>query len=449
MPWRGHFRATLVLGVPIIGSLLAQMAIGLTDTIMVGWYGVTELAAMVLASSMFFIFFIVGSGFAMAVMPVVAGAAGAGDDRQVRRVTRMGIWISLIYCAAAMPILWNFKALMILIGQKPAIAAIGQDYMRIAQWGMFPAMLVMTLKSFLSGIERPGWVLWATIIGGVANGVLNYALIFGHWGAPEMGVRGAAVASVSTAMLTFLVLALYSAWHHDFHHYGIFTRLWRSDWPAFFDLFRLGWPIGATMLAEVGLFSASAVMMGWIGTRELATHGIAIQIASISFMIYLGLANAATIRVGHALGRGDNSGIWRAGGAAMALQLGFAALAVALFLGKPAVLISLFLNRSQPGSAGIIAYGIGLLAVAAVFQVVDGLQAVTLGVLRGLKDTRVPMICAVFSYWVVGMPVGYVLGFRLGFGGYGVWAGLVTGLALAALTLLWRYAVVLRRLSTG
>ena len=449
MPWSGHLKATLVLGLPIIGSLLAQMAIGLTDTIMVGWYGVTELAAMVLASSVFFIFFIVGSGFAMAVMPVVAEAAGAEDRRQVRRVTRMGIWISLIYCVVAMPVLWDFKALMILMGQKPQIAAIGQDYMRVAQWGMFPAMLVMTLKSFLSGVERPGWVLWATIIGGLANGVLNYALIFGHWGAPEMGVRGAAVASVSTATVTFLVLALYSGWHREFRGYAIFTRLWRSDWPAFFDLFRLGWPIGATMLAEVGLFSAAAVMMGWIGTRELATHGIAIQIASISFMVYLGLANAATIRVGHALGRGDPSGIWRASAVAMLLQLGFAALAVALFLSRPKTLIGLFLDASHPGSAEIMAYGVGLLALAAVFQVVDGLQAVTLGLLRGLKDTRVPMICAVFSYWVVGLPVAYLLGFPLGFGGYGVWAGLVVGLALAALTLLGRYRVVLRRLSRG
>ncbi len=449
MPWSGHLKATLVLGLPIIGSLLAQMAIGLTDTIMVGWYGVTELAAMVLASSVFFIFFIVGSGFAMAVMPVVAEAAGAEDRRQVRRVTRMGIWISLIYCVVAMPVLWDFKALMILMGQKPQIAAIGQDYMRVAQWGMFPAMLVMTLKSFLSGVERPGWVLWATIIGGLANGVLNYALIFGHWGAPEMGVRGAAVASVSTATVTFLVLALYSGWHREFRGYAIFTRLWRSDWPAFFDLFRLGWPIGATMLAEVGLFSAAAVMMGWIGTRELATHGIAIQIASISFMVYLGLANAATIRVGHALGRGDPSGIWRASAVAMLLQLGFAALAVALFLSWPKTLIGLFLDASHPGSAEIMAYGVGLLALAAVFQVVDGLQAVTLGLLRGLKDTRVPMICAVFSYWVVGLPVAYLLGFPLGFGGYGVWAGLVVGLALAALTLLGRYRVVLRRLYRG
>jgi len=446
LPWRDHFRATLVLGLPIIGSLLAQMAIGLTDTIMVGWYGVTELAAMVLASSMFFIFFIVGSGFAMAVMPVVASAAGEEDHRQVRRVTRMGIWISLIYCTAAMPVLWNFKALMLLIGQKPEIAAIGQDYMRVAQWGMFPAMLVMAVKSFLSGIERPGWVLWATIVGGLANAVMNYALIFGHWGAPEMGVRGAAVASVTTATLTFLVLAVYSGRARGVRDYEIFVRIWRSDWPALFELFRLGWPIGATMLAEVGLFSASAVMMGWIGTRELATHGIAIQIASISFMIYLGLANVATIRVGRALGRRDPGGIWRAGATSAGLQLGFAALAAGLFLLKPAFLIGLFLNTENPDSAGIIAYGTGLLAVAAVFQVVDGMQAVVLGVLRGLKDTRVPMICAVFSYWIVGMPVGYVLGFKLGFGGYGIWAGLVTGLALAAVTLLWRYRIIARRM---
>ncbi len=444
MPWRGHLKATLALGVPIVGSHLAQMAIGLTDTVMIGWYGVTELAALVLASSMFFVFFIVGSGFAMAVMPVVATEAAEGNHRQVRRVSRMGLWITVVYCAAAMPILWNFKTLMVLIGQKPEVAAIAQDYMRVAQWGIFPAMLIMVLKSFLGGLERPGWVLWATIAGGFANAALNYALIFGHWGAPELGVRGAAIASVSSATVTFLVLAIYASWQRDLRPYRIFARLWRPDWPALTELFRLGWPIGATMLAEVGLFSASAVMMGWIGTRELATHGIAIQIASVSFMVYLGLANVATIRVGRALGRRDPGGIRRAGATSAALQLGFSALAAMLFLWKPEALIGLFLDTSNSGSAEIIAYGIGLLAVAAVFQVVDGLQVVALGVLRGLKDTRVPMLCAVFSYWVVGMPVSYVLGFRLGYGGYGIWAGLVIGLGLAAVTLVWRYYYLMR-----
>lgn len=446
LSWSGHLKATITLGLPITGSLIAQMAIGLTDTVMVGWYGVEELAAVVLATSIFFVFFIVGSGFAMAVMPMVASAEGAGDGRQVRRVVRMGLWISVFYCAGAMPVLWPFEWLMLRIGQDAEIAALSQVYMRIAQWGMFPAMLIMVLKSFLSGVERPNWVLWGTLLGALANGLLNYALIFGNWGAPEMGIRGAAIASVLSASTTFAALALYSRLQPALARFDLFSRLWRPDPEALSEVFRLGWPIGATMLAEVGLFSASAVMMGWVGTRELASHGIVIQIASMSFMVYLGLANVATVRTGRALGRKDITGIWRASATVAGLQLGFAVVVVVAFLSVPEFLIGLFLDLSKPESAAIVAYGAGLLALAAAFQVVDGAQVVALSVLRGLKDTRVPMICAVISYWGIGLPAGWLLAFPLGNGGTGIWTGLVIGLTMAAVTLLWRFAWLFSRM---
>ncbi len=447
MTYRAHLKATMVLGLPLIGSLLAQVAVGVTDTVMVGWYGVTELAAVALASSIYFVFFIVGSGFAMAVMPMAAAAEGEGDRLQVRRYVRMGLWITVFFCAALMPVLWNFGALLRAMGQTPEIADLAQDYMRIAQWGIFPAMLIMVLKSYLSALERPAWILWGTVLGAIGNGLFNYAFIFGNWYAPELGIQGAAVASVLTASLTFAVLAIYSQWQPDLKDYAIFSRIWRSDWPAFFEVFRVGWPIGATMLAEVGLFSASAVMMGWIGTDELATHGIVLQIASLAFMIYLGLANVATIRVGRAMGRGDLSGIWRASITVTVLQVATAAIVIAAFLLVPEGLTGLFLDADNPKSGDIIAYGVGLLMVAAAFQIVDGLQVIALSVLRGLKDTRVPMICAVFSYWVVGVPASYVLGFNYGFGGHGIWSGLVIGLALAAITLGWRFVIVMRRLT--
>ncbi len=449
MPWRGHFKATLTLGLPIIGAHLAQLAVGMTDTVMVGWYGVTQLAAVTLATSVFFIFFIVGSGFAMAVMPMVATASGEGDERQVRRITRMGLWISLVYCALLMPVLWNYQALMLLMGQKPEIAALGQDYMRIAQWGMIPMMLVMVLKSMLSALERPNWVLWGTIIGALANALFDWVLIFGHWGAPELGVRGAAIASVGTSTIVFLVLAAYTTLQRDLSRFTIFSRLWRPDWPAFAEVFRLGWPIGLTMLAEVGLFSASALMMGWLGTRELATHGIVIQITAFSFMIYLGLANVATIRVGRALGRRDGSGLWRAAMMVTMLQLGLSALFSLVFLLAPEPLIRLFLDSDKPASAEIVAYGRGLLALSALFQVFDGLQVVYLWILRGLKDTRVPMIGAVVAYWAVGVAASYGLAFRLGFGGYGVWAGLVIGLSLASVFMVLRFFAIYRRAMAG
>jgi len=445
MRWRDHLKATLVLGLPITGSHLAQIAVGLTDTIMVGWYGIDELAAVALASTLFFVIFIVGSGPALAVMPMAASAEGGGNTGQVRRVVRMGMWITVIYCAVWMPLLWNFKAILIAIGQKPEIATLAQDYMRIMQFGLFPAILIMVLKSFLLALERPGLILWGTILGATTNALANYALIFGNWGAPEMGVRGAAVASVSTAMVTFLVLAIYAQVQPVLRQHAIFIRIWRPDWPAFREVLVLGWPISATMLAETGLFSASAVMMGWIGTVELATHEIAIQITSISFMVYLGLSNVATVRVGRALGRGDPTGIWRATVTTFVLQLMVAVVMIVLFLSIPERLIGLFLDASEPRAATIISYGAGLLMLAAAFQIVDGLQVVALSALRGLNDTRVPMIIAAISYWGVGMPAAYVLAFHAGFGGYGIWAGLVIGLTLAAIMLIWRFLVLMRR----
>lgn len=435
MPWSGHFKATLALGLPMVGSHLAQMSVNLTDTLMLGWYGVNELAAVVLAGSAFFLVFIVGSGFALAIMPMVANAEGENDIVQVRRVVRMGFWITVIFCTFAMPAMWQMEAFLLAIGQKAHVAVLAQDYMRIAQWAMFPAMLVMVLKSYLSALERPQWVLWATLAGTVINALLNYALIFGNWGAPELGVKGAAIASLMTATVTFIVLFAYANFNPALKKYDLFVRIWRSDWPAFWAVFRLGWPIGAALLAETGLFSATAVMMGWIGTVELATHGIVLQIAAMTFMIYLGLSNVGTVRAGRALGRKDGVGLRRAAWVVIASMMLVSICVVAMFLSIPEHLIALFLSRSDPAAPAIIAFGISLMVVAAAFQVADGLQVVLLGLLRGLKDTAVPMVLAVISYWIIGLPAGYLLGFTFGYGGVGVWVGLVVGLSLAALTL--------------
>ncbi len=437
MTYPGHARAVLVLGLPLVGGHLAQFAIGLTDTVMLGWYGVEALAAVTLGHTYFFTLLIMGSGFAWAVMPMVAAFDAEGDETSLRRVTRMGLWLSLLFAIAAMPLMILSEPVLRLTGQSAALSADAAEYLRIAGWGLFPALLVMVLKSYLAALERTQFVLWMTVIAAVANGVLNYALIFGNWGAPELGLAGAAWASVGTQLVSLAGSVAYAALvlpQHD-----LFRRLWRPDWEMFARVFRLGVPIGLTSLMETSLFAASALMMGWLGTVPLAAHGIAITLASGTFMIHIGLSNAATVRAGNAYGRRDRAHMARGALVVSFLSLGVALMTVALFLLAPEPLLSQFLDADDPARPDIIAIGTGLLAMAALFQLVDGAQVIALGLLRGVQDTAVPMVIAALSYWVVGLPVSYVLGFSLNLGGIGVWTGLVIGLAFAGVLLMWRF----------
>lgn len=434
-----HTRALLVLGLPLIGSHLAQMLLHVTDTVLLGWYGVDELAAVVLAASSFFVTFILGSGFAQAVMPMVATALGQGDVTQVRRDARMGLWLSIAFGVAIYPLFWWAEAVFLALGQTPEVSRLSQDFLRIAGLGMVPALLVMTLKSYLAALERTQVVLWVTLGAVVVNGLVAYMLIFGHYGAPELGIRGAAIASLAVQWLTFVLLAIYAAWLPELRSYHLFQRFWRPDWQAMGAVFRLGLPIGLTGLAESGLFQATALMMGWIGTVELAAHGIAMEITALSFMVHLGLSNAATVRAGRATGESDARKLRDGAKVAIVMSLIFGVVMVALFLTTAPHLIALFLDLSNPRSAEIISFGAGLLAIAALFQLADAMQVMALGLLRGIRDTTVPMVAAAVSYWLIGIPCAYVLAFKLGMGGIGLWLGLVIGLTAAASTMMARF----------
>lgn len=439
LTFSAHARATLVLGLPLIGSNLAQMLLHVTDTMLLGRYGVNELAAVVLATSAFFVTFILGSGFGQAVMPMVASALGRGDEVQVRRDTRMGLWLSIAFGALTYPLFWWSEKLLLALWQPPEVARFAQDFLRIGGLGMIPALLVMTLKSYLAALERTQVVLWVTLAGVGVNLVLAYMLIFGHWGAPELGVRGAAISSLVVQVVTFALLAGYAAWLPELRHFRLFQRFWRPDWQAMHQVFRLGWPIGITGLAESGLFMATAMMMGWIGAVELAAHGITMEVAALSFMVHLGLSNAATVRAGRADGAGDGQSLRDGARASIVLSFAFGLSMVTLFLTLPTPIIGLFLDRAKPDSAEILAFGVKLLAIAALFQLADAMQVMALGLLRGIKDTRVPMVAAAVSYWMIGIPSAYVLGFHSGLGGVGLWLGLVIGLMFAASTMMWRF----------
>ena len=437
LSYPAHAKAVVFLGVPLIGGHLGQVAIGLTDTVMLGWYGVEALAAGTLAHSVFFVLFLMGSGFAWAVMPMVAAAHAEEDDTSIRRAARMGLWLSMAFGLCAMPLLWWSHPILLALGQDPEVAAPAADYLRVAGWGIFPALGVMVMKSYLAALERTQIVFWITLVAALINGIANYALIFGNWGAPELGIMGAALASVITQIVMLIGVILYAV--RVLPQYQLFVRLWKPDWDMMGQVFRLGLPIGLTSLSEVGLFAASAFMMGWLGKIALAAHGIALNLASITFMVHLGLAYVATIRAGNALGRRDLDDLKRGARVVIALSIAMALMTIAVFVLLPEPLIAVFILENEPARAEIVVLGVVLLFLAALFQLVDGAQAVALGLLRGVKDTAVPAVLAAFSYWGVGIPASYILGFVLDYGAAGIWMGLVLGLFCASVLLMARF----------
>ena len=437
MTYRQHASALLALGLPLVGSAVAGFLIHMTDTILLGWYDVISLAAATIATSFWFITFIVGAGFGNAVAPMVAGAVAAGDLTRARRVTRMALWLSLAYGFVAVAILWNAEAIFLAIGQTPDVAAEGQRFLRIAVWGMFPALAVNVLRNYLSAQHLTSVQLWVTVAAIFANAGLAYALIFGHFGLPELGIRGAAIGSVIIQTLTLLALAIYADWRLP--EAALFQRIWRSDNEALRDVFRLGLPIGLTSLAESSLFTASAVMMGWIGEYPLAAHGIALQLTALMFMFHVGMSQAATVRAGGAYGRKDEGELRRIAKTALAVSFAFGFFAVLLFVLLPEPLVVLFLDPEEPARDIIVPLGVTLMFMAALFQFVDAAQIVALSLLRGVQDTTVPMWLAIISYWVIGFPASYLFAFTFDFGPAGLWLGLTTGLGCAAGLLMWRF----------
>jgi len=437
--WTDQIGPMLRLGLPLAAAQLAQLAINTTDTVLIGWLGARELAAAVLVGQAYFIMLMLGSGFLFAVVPIAAQAEGRGDVRGVRRAVRMGLWFALAFATLAMLPLWQVEPFYRALGQDPEVAALAGSYMRGLQWSLYPGLLVLALRSFLTARGFGATILWATLAGVALNALVAYALIFGHFGAPPLGLAGAAIAAMVSSSLIVAILAWAIATRPGLRDHEIFSRFWRPDWPAMAELLRLGWPISATILAEITLFAAASIMVGWFGPEQLAAHGIALQLASIAFMVPLGLSSAATVLVGQAAGRGDSDGVRAVAGAAIAIATAFAAAGISLFIALPRPLVAVFLDESRADAAAVAEGAVTLVAIAAAFQFFDSLQVTAVGLLRGVKDTRLPMMIAALSYWGLGMPAGMVFALPLGLGAPGVWIGLATGLAFAAVLLTWRF----------
>jgi multidrug resistance protein, MATE family len=439
--WGDHFRQTLLLGIPLIGAQLAQLGIHTTDIVIVGRLGTAELAAMVLAGQFWFTVFIFGSGFANAVVPMAAQAHGRGDAVYVRRAVRMGLWAVLFYCVLTLPVFLFAERILVALGQDAIVSRLAGNYLKITAWSMVPALVFFVLRSFFSALNKAGIVLYVTIAILLTNAILAYSLALGHFGFPRMGLAGAAISSVVVNVLSVVLAVAYIRFQPMLHSYTLFIRFWKADWGAMAEVLKLGLPISVSILAEVSLFTIASLLMGMIGTVELAAHGIAMQLASIAFMVPLGLSQAATVRVGFAHGRKDRQAMIRSAIAAVLLGMCCSVIGGSVFALVPQALAALFLDQANADTPAVLAIAGPFVVVAGIFQMVDGIQAIVSGLLRGIKDTTIPMVLALISYWALGFVGCYVFAFPLGLGGIGIWYGFLLGLTFGALMLSARFYI--------
>lgn len=438
---RRETRALLALAAPLVLAQLGQIAIQTTDVIMIGWLGPVELAAASLGMVAVFVPLLFGIGVVSATSPMLAQVLGANRHavRDPRRTVRQGFYAAGLVAAPVGFVLWQIEPILLALGQDPVLVAMTEPYVRSAMVAIFPALLAMGLRNFINALQRPRAGMVVTFAGIAVNAVANYGLIFGHFGLPALGLLGAGIATALTNALQLLALLAFVLADRRFRRYRLLGRLWRPDWPRLLELLRIGLPIGVTLVFEVGLFGAAVYLMGLIGTAELAAHQIAIQIASIAFMVPLGISQAATVRVGLAAGRGDLEGARRAGLVALASGSLFMVLTASLMVSLPVPMIGIFIDTAEPANARVVELATMFLAIAALFQLFDGGQVIAAGSLRGLKDTRVPMVMAGIGYWLIGFLAAILLAFGLGLGGLGVWFGLAVGLAATAAPMLWRF----------
>ncbi len=444
--YRKEIRATLVLAGPVVVTQVAHISMGFVDTVMVGRLGPGALAGVALGNTLFYTATIFCMGVVMAVGPMVSQAFGAGEIDPIGRSVRQGLWLAGLLAIPAMLFVWNAESVLTFLGQRPETRARAAAYLRAIGWGIFPFLGFTALRSFSEAISRPRVVTVITLGGVVCNVTLNYVLMFGKFGAPALGLVGTGWASAIVFWTLFLTMVLYTIVKKDYARYHIYSRLSRPDPHYFRELFRIGWPIGSSMGVEMSLFMTAVMMMGWIGTSQLAAHQVAIQCAAFTFMVPLGIGMATSVRVGQAAGARDVHGVKRAGVVGIVLSVSFMSIAALLFWLVPRSVISLYLDLNNPANTDVVRIAVRLLAFAAVFQVFDGIQVSSMGALRGLKDTRTPMLLAITAYWPIGMVAAWMLAFPLGLNESGLWSGLVIGLASAAILLTSRFFRLTHRL---
>jgi MATE family, multidrug efflux pump len=442
-PWAEELRATAFLSGPLIVTSVAQMAINAITTIMVGRLGPGELAATALANGIYNSCLVFSMGLVSAVAPMLANERGRNRHavRELRRTVRQGFWAGLAIAIPAWLILWQAEAILRFLGQDPSTAKRAASFMHYIQWGLLPQLLYMVLRSFLSVLERPFWTLLAALAAILVNLGLGSCLIFGRLGLPALGLEGAGAANACASLTLFVGLALVVRLGKRFRRYSLFGRFWRPDWSRFMEVMRLGWPIAITIAFETTIFTAAVIMMGLISPTAVAAHAIALQVGSLSYMVPTGIAQAATVRVGLARGARDAAWVRRAGWTGYALALGASSLLALLVVLAPRFFAGIFIDVDAPANAAVVALAMSFLGFAALFLITDCMQVIAAGMLRGLYDTRMPMLIAGIGYWIIGLPLGALLTFSLGIGGIGIWIGLSAGLGAVGVIMTARWTM--------
>ena len=440
-PFRAELGETVRLAAPLALANLLQMAVYAVDVIFVARLGQEALAAASLSTSLFGLMMWCFSGLTGAVAPLIAAELGRGRHavREVRRSVRMALWLAVALGLGGMALCQFGEAIMLAAGQDRQVARMAGAFMALLCWSMIPQIACNVLRTFIAALGRPVFATAITALAIVVNALGNYAFVFGHFGMPALGLQGSAISTIITALITLAAYVLAIGSDRRLRRYHLFGRWWRPEWQRLRDIVRLGAPIALIVVAEGGFFGSAAFLMGLIGAAQLAAHTVALQVAAFFFQIPMGIGQAATIRVGYHFGAGNREACGRAGWAAVATCLGFQLFGAVVMLAAPREVLSIYVDTGAPANAAMVAFAVQYLIVAAAFQLFDGVQAVVAGALRGLQDTRMPMVLALFGYWIPGFGTAALLGFATTLSGLGVWIGLAIGLVVVAALLLWRW----------
>ncbi len=423
---------------PLAAAYLAEIAMGITDMVIVGRVGSVELAGVGLASSVLFEILIVSVGVVSIVAVLAAEARGAGSTEGVRHAVRQGFLVALLLGIPGAIGGWHLAPLLAMTGQEPDVIVFADRYLRAAAWSIIPYLLFVVLRSFLAAIARAGAVMVVTVAAIGVNALLTYGLVFGEWGMPAMGVAGAGWATTITVWLMLAALVSYTVGSRHFRVFHLYAAGLRVDVSVFKEIFRLGLPVAGISLLESGMFVAVSIFMGVLGPSWLAANQIMFNVVAVGFVIALAVGEACGVRVANGVGAGAPREVRTSTITGVGLGTAVMVVSASVLWLFPEEIVSAFLDVGDPQNAEVVAYAVVLAGIAAVFQLFDGLQAVAARALRGLKDTLVPMWIASVGYWVLGLLGGWILCFPLDYGAVGLWWGLALGLIATGSALVWR-----------